>query len=68
MTQGFDEHQPVEVVHELTEDWGRTVLTRTMTFPDNAYRDGMLGSGFTPGITAAYDALAELVAGELAPP
>jgi len=62
MTQGFDAYPPVEVVHELSEAWGRTVLTRTMTFPDNAYRDGMLGSGFTPGITASYDALAAWLA------
>jgi len=67
MTQGFDAHAPIDVTHELSDAWGRTVLTRTMTFPDNAYRDGMLGSGFEPGVSAAYDALARVLAGELAP-
>lgn len=67
MTQGFDAHAPIAVTHELAEAWGRTVLTRTMRFPDNAYRDGMLGSGFEPGVTAAYDALDKVLAGELAP-
>ena len=67
MTQGFDAYPPIEVVVELAEDWGRTTLTRTMTFPDNAYRDGMLGAGFAPGVTAAYDALARVLAEDLAP-
>lgn len=62
MTQGFDAHQPIEVVHELIEEWGRTTLKRTMTFPDNAYRDGMMGSGFERGAAEAYDALAALLA------
>lgn len=64
MTQGFDSYPPIEVEHLLSEEWGRTVLTRVMTFPDNAYRDGMMGSGFEPGVAAAYDALARLLAGK----
>ncbi|WP_372782190.1 SRPBCC domain-containing protein [Phenylobacterium sp.] len=62
MTQGFDAYAPIEVVFELTEDWGRTTLTRTMTFPDNQYRDGMAQSGLEPGAAASYDALAALLA------
>ena len=62
MTQGFDEHQPIEVVTVLTSEWGRTVLTRTMTFPNDAYRDGMLNSGLERGAAETYDALAEVLA------
>jgi uncharacterized protein YndB with AHSA1/START domain len=62
MTQGFDEHAPIEVVHTLANEWGRTLLTRVMSFPDNSYRDGMLGSGLEQGATQSYDALARLLA------
>jgi len=62
MTQGFDDHQPIEVVHELSDEWGRTVLTRTMVFPDNLYRDGMMGSGLERGAADSYDALAGILA------
>ncbi len=62
MTQGFDAYAAIEVVHALAEEWGRTVLTRTMTFPDNAYRDGMLGSGLEDGAADSYDKLAEVLA------
>jgi uncharacterized protein YndB with AHSA1/START domain len=62
MTQGFDAHAAVEVVHVLTEEWGRTVLTRTMTFPDNHYRDGMLQSGVEAGSAQSFDTLAEVLA------
>ncbi len=61
LTQGFDAYAEIEVVLELAEDWGRTTLTRTMTFPDNQYRDGMLGSGLEPGAAAGYDALARVL-------
>lgn len=62
MTQGFDDYAAIEVVHALSEEWARTVLTATMTFPDNAYRDGMLGSGVERGAADSYDRLAEVVA------
>ncbi|MDB5461368.1 MAG: hypothetical protein JWO72_3109, partial [Caulobacteraceae bacterium] len=62
MTQGFDAYAPIEVVHLLTQEWGRTVLTRTMSFPDNAYRDGMLQSGLDRGAADSYDHLAKLLA------
>ncbi len=58
MTQGFDAHAPIEIVHTLEEEWGRTLLTRTMTFPDNRYRDGMLQSGLEGGAADSYDTLA----------
>ena len=63
LTQGFDAYAACDVVYVLTEEWGRTVLTRTMTFPDNDYRDGMLGSGLEPGAANAYERIAELLAG-----
>jgi len=62
MTQGFDAYPPIEVVWLLTEEWGRTLLTRTMSFPDNTYRDGMLQSGLDRGAAESYDRLAELLA------
>lgn len=62
MTQGFDDHQPIEVVHDLIDEWGRTTLRRTVNFPDNTYRDGMMGSGFERGAAETYDALAALLA------
>ncbi len=63
MTQGFDDYPAIEVVHELGVEWGRTVLTRTMTFPDNAYRDGMMGASLEAGANASYDLLAQVLAG-----
>jgi len=59
MTQGFDEHEAVPVVNTLTEEWGRTVLTRVMTFPSNAYRDGMLQSGYAREAGKDFDLLAK---------
>jgi uncharacterized protein YndB with AHSA1/START domain len=62
MTQGFDQYpDAVVVTHEVSEAWGRAVLTRTMVFTDNQYRDGMLNAGFDRGMATAYDALAKLV-------
>lgn len=61
MTQGFDAHEAVPVVYTLTEEWGRTLLTRVMTFPSNAYRDGMLGSGYARGAEKGFDVMASLV-------
>ena len=62
MTQGFDAYDAIEVVWDLSEEWGRTVLTRTMTFPDNGYRDGMLQSGLDWGAAESYDRLEEILA------
>ncbi|MDB5465883.1 MAG: glutathione S-transferase, partial [Phenylobacterium sp.] len=62
MTQGFDAHAPIDVVYDLTKDWGRAVLTRTMSFPDNHYRDGVLESGVDAGVAQSYDRLAEILA------
>jgi uncharacterized protein YndB with AHSA1/START domain len=61
MTQGFDEHEAVPVVYILTEEWGRTLLTRVMTFPSNAYRDGMLGAGYVRGAQKSNAMLADLL-------
>jgi uncharacterized protein YndB with AHSA1/START domain len=66
MTQGFDDHAAVEVTVVLTPEWGRTVMTRTMVFPSNAYRDGVLGSGFEPHTAKSYDLLAKVAAAVLA--
>jgi uncharacterized protein YndB with AHSA1/START domain len=62
MTQGFDEHEAVDVTVVLTPEWGRTVMTRTIIFPSNAYRDGVLGSGFEPHTANSYDRLAKVAA------
>ncbi len=62
MTQGFDGHGVIDVVHELTAEWGRTTLKRTMTFPDNHYRDGMWNSGLERGAAVSYDHLAAMLA------
>jgi uncharacterized protein YndB with AHSA1/START domain len=58
-TQGFDQHADVPVEVTLTEEWGRTVLTQTMTFPSNDYRDGMIGSGYARNCAAGFDLLAK---------
>jgi uncharacterized protein YndB with AHSA1/START domain len=60
-TQGFEHHAPVEVVTTLSEEWGRTLLTRVYTFPDNAYRDGMFGAGMEWGASESYNRMAELL-------
>ena len=62
LTQGFDAFAAIEVEFTLTDQWGRTELVRTMTFPDNHYRDGMLGSGLEPGVADSYDSLAAVLA------
>jgi uncharacterized protein YndB with AHSA1/START domain len=62
MTQGFDAHEAVDVTVVLTSEWGRAKLTRTMIFPSNAYRDGVLGSGFEPHTALSYDLLAKVAA------
>jgi uncharacterized protein YndB with AHSA1/START domain len=61
LTQGFDAHAPIEVEVVLDEEWGRTLMTRTMDFPDDGYRDAVLGSGLIKGATMTYDALARLL-------
>ena len=63
MTQGFDAHSDTPVETTLTEEWGRTVLTRIMTFPDNSYRDGMMGSGYARHCALSFDLLAAAAAG-----
>jgi uncharacterized protein YndB with AHSA1/START domain len=62
MTQGFNEHDAVPVETTLSEEWGRTVLTRTMTFPSNAYRDGMMGSSYARHSALSFDMLARAAA------
>ena len=65
-TQGFEQHAPVPCVTTLEEEWGRTLVTRTLTFPDNAYRDGMFSSGLEWGASESYDRMAELLAAKKA--
>lgn len=62
MTQAFDQYAPIRVSNELVEEWGRTSLVRTLEFPDNAYRDALLGLGVEAGMAWAGDRLAELTA------
>ncbi|HEY4031836.1 MAG TPA: SRPBCC domain-containing protein [Caulobacteraceae bacterium] len=61
MTWGFDEHEAVEVVYTLTEEWGRTVLTRAITFPNNVYRARMLGTSYVRNSQKSYGLLADLL-------
>ena len=61
MTQGFDAYPAIDVEVTLTRDWGRTTLTRVMTFPNNEYRDGLIGSGVELGAADSYDRLAKVV-------
>lgn len=63
MTQAFDQYAPIRVVNELVEAWGRTTFVRTLEFPDNSCRDGMLGAGVERGMAWRSDRLAELTAG-----
>lgn len=49
-------HIAVET-YEFTEENGRTTVTTTMTFDDQADRDGMLQSGMEAGATRSYEAL-----------
>jgi uncharacterized protein YndB with AHSA1/START domain len=60
-TQGFEDHKPIPCVTTLSDEWGRTLVTRTYSFPDNAYRDGMFGAGMEWGASESYDRLAELL-------
>jgi uncharacterized protein YndB with AHSA1/START domain len=60
-TQGFEDYKPIPCVTTLSDEWGRTLVTRTYSFPDNAYRDGMFGAGMEWGASESYDRLAELL-------
>jgi uncharacterized protein YndB with AHSA1/START domain len=60
-TQGFEQYPPIDVVTTLSEEWGRTLMTRTYSFPDNGYRDGMFNAGMEWGSSESYDRLAELL-------
>ncbi len=62
-TQGFEQYPPIEVVTTLSEEWGRTLLTRVHIFTDNTYRDGMFNAGMEWGSAESYDRLAELLQG-----
>jgi uncharacterized protein YndB with AHSA1/START domain len=50
----------------FSETSGRTTLTTTVLYASKAARDGVLKSGMTGGVTAGFDALAELLALQLA--
>ncbi len=49
----------------LTESGGETELSLTLEYPMCAARDGALASGMDFGMSASYDRLAALLAGEL---
>jgi uncharacterized protein YndB with AHSA1/START domain len=61
LTWGFDDQEAVPVVYALSEEWGRTLLTRTASFPNNAYRVRILGTGFVRAMERSYAALADLL-------
>lgn len=62
MTQRFDSHPEIDVLNTLAEEWGRTTLTRTMTFPDNDHRDAVINSGIEIEAADSYDRLAQVTA------
>ncbi len=53
-----------EALNTITfvESEGRTTLTQTMRYATKQARDGVLESGMTGGVTASFDALADLLA------
>jgi uncharacterized protein YndB with AHSA1/START domain len=64
-TEKFDESwYEGEAVDTTTfsETNGKTTLTTTVLYVSKAARDGVLESGMTEGMTAGFDALAELLA------
>jgi uncharacterized protein YndB with AHSA1/START domain len=64
-TEKFDESwYEGEAVDTTTfsESDGKTTLTTTVLYASKAARDGVLKSGMTEGVTAGFDALAELLA------
>jgi uncharacterized protein YndB with AHSA1/START domain len=64
-TEKFDESwYEGEAVDTTTfsETNGKTTLTTTVLYASKAARDGVLKSGMTEGMTAGFDALAELLA------
>ncbi|MBA2684733.1 MAG: SRPBCC family protein [Gemmatimonadaceae bacterium] len=46
----------------FVESGGKTTLTQTVRYATKEARDGVLESGMTGGVTASFDALAELLA------
>jgi uncharacterized protein YndB with AHSA1/START domain len=66
-TEKFDEAwYEGEAVDTTTfkETDGKTTLTTVVLYASKAARDGVLKSGMTEGVTAGFDALAELLANQ----
>ena len=61
-TESFDDLPgESEVITELTERDGKTVLTATITFTSQEVRDAVIRSGMEHGAAESYDRLAELL-------
>jgi uncharacterized protein YndB with AHSA1/START domain len=52
---------------ELAERAGGTVLTLTVAFPSKQARDAAVASGMQHGVSASYERLADVIAGDVAP-
>jgi len=66
-TEMFDEAwYPGEaiVTTVLTEQGGATTLTLTVRYASQEARDGVVASGMTSGVSASYDRLARMLAGD----
>ena len=61
-TESFDDVPgESEVLTELTERDGKTLLTATITFSSQQIRDAVIESGMEHGAAESYDRLAELL-------
>lgn len=61
-TESFDDLPgESEVITELTERDGKTVLTATITYTSREIRDAVIRSGMEHGAAESYDRLAELL-------
>jgi uncharacterized protein YndB with AHSA1/START domain len=61
-TESFDDLPgEANVITELTEREGKTVLTATITYTSQQVRDAVIHSGMEHGAAESYDRLAELL-------
>ena len=61
-TESFDDLPgESEVITELTEHDGKTLLTATITYTSQEVRDAVIRSGMEHGAAESYDRLAELL-------
>jgi uncharacterized protein YndB with AHSA1/START domain len=66
-TEKFDDpwYEGESIVTTIFEEQnGRTTVTQTMLFDNQATRDGVLKSGMESGVAVSYDRLAEILAAQ----